>query len=482
MPRVLGFWMFLAALVRVATAAVPEPTVTGPITGPPPLFVASTSFNLAALGYIEEEFFLSGTATSYTSAGPLESNGRWTATAAGTAPYTTRIIVRRPADPARFNGTVLVEWLNVSGGLDAAPDWIFAHTLLMREGYVWVGVSAQRVGIEGGDGGGLGLDLSLKSVNPARYGVLVHPGDGFSYDVFSQVAAALRSTSGIRPLGTLTASRVIAAGESQSAFRLVTYVNAIHPLAEVYDAFLIHSRGDDGAPLGQAPGPSIPAPSPSLVRDDLRVPILIFETETDLLGLDYLSARQRDRRRLRVWEVAGTAHGDTYQLSVGMRDEGPAAADTTHDPPTASPIPGIIECSAPINAGPHHYVLSAAIAQLDRWVRTGKPASHAPRLRVKSKAFVLDRHGNVRGGIRTPQLDVPVATLSGLGQTGAAFCRLFGTTVPFDAATLGSLYRRHAKYVAAVQRATKKAVRAGFVLPLDGMAIVAAAEASAVGE
>jgi hypothetical protein len=302
--------MLLGLSVTERENVLPAPTVTGPITGPGSPFVASTSFALAPLGYVEEEFFLSGTATGYTSAAPLGSDGLWAVTPGGTAAYQTRILVRRPSDSGRFNGTVLVEWLNVSGGLDAAPDWIFAHTHIMREGFVWVGVSAQRVGIEGG--GGLGLNLALKVLNPARYGVLVHPGDTFSYDMYSQVAQALRASEGVRPLGPLTAERVIAIGESQSAFRLTTYVNAIHPLAGVYDGFLVHSRGGGGAPLSQTPEPSVQAPTPTFVREDIDVPVLTFQTETDLLGLGSLAARQRDGRMIRLWEVAGTAHGDAF--------------------------------------------------------------------------------------------------------------------------------------------------------------------------
>src|SRR5262249_2721153 len=151
---------------------------------------------------------------------------------------------------------------------------------LMRKGYAWVGVSAQFVGVEGGSSP-LGLDLSLKAVNPERYGSLSHPGDSFSYDMFSQAAEAIRHTSGSPLLGTLRPRRVIAIGESQSAARLVTYVNAVHPLARVYDGFLIHSRGGGGAPLSQPPQAAVGTPSPSLVRDDLDEPVLIFETETD---------------------------------------------------------------------------------------------------------------------------------------------------------------------------------------------------------
>src|SRR5262249_45170901 len=157
----LGVLLF-AGFARTRALAAP-PTITGPIAGPP--FIPSTSFDLTAEGYVEEEFFVEGTATAYTSAGVLGSDGRWPATPAATAPYKTRIVVRRPANPRRFNGTVVVEWLNVSGGLDAAPDWIFAHTMLMRDGYTWVGVSAQFVGIEGGTNP-LGLNLSLKALNP----------------------------------------------------------------------------------------------------------------------------------------------------------------------------------------------------------------------------------------------------------------------------------------------------------------------------
>ena len=64
------------------------------------------------------------------------------------AQYTTRAVVMRPIDPHRFNGTVVVEWLNVSGGADAGPDWILAHNELIREGFAWVGVSAQKVGVD----------------------------------------------------------------------------------------------------------------------------------------------------------------------------------------------------------------------------------------------------------------------------------------------------------------------------------------------
>jgi alpha/beta hydrolase family protein len=118
-------------------------------------------------------------------------------------------VVRRPLDTGRFNGTVAVEWLNVSAGTDAEPDWACTHRHLIREGFAWVGVSVQKAGI---DGGGIADGPHLKSVDHGRYKLLSHPGDAFSYDIFSQVGRVLRDSRGRRPLGSLSPARLIAMG------------------------------------------------------------------------------------------------------------------------------------------------------------------------------------------------------------------------------------------------------------------------------
>ena len=140
---VLGLALLTPAAPPVhAAAAVPTPTIVGPITSPGSAFIAGTTFDLTPLDYVEEEFFVSGTASAFTSAAPLGSDGRWTATPGETAAYTTRVLVHRPASRRRFNGTVIVEWLNVSGGVDAAPDWII-HPQLPHAGGLRLG---RRVG------------------------------------------------------------------------------------------------------------------------------------------------------------------------------------------------------------------------------------------------------------------------------------------------------------------------------------------------
>jgi len=466
-----------------ASAQVPRPTIEGPITGGRGTpFVAATSFDLSEVGYVQEEYFISGTARAFTNVGPLGADGKWTVTPGATAPYKTRILVHRPAKRTRFRGTVIVEWLNVSFGLDAAPDWISAHTQMIREGIAWVGVSAQFIGVEGGMSILGNPSIPLKTVDPVRYGSLVHPGDSFSYDIFSQAGEAIRQPSGPNPLADLHLKTVIATGESQSAFRMVTYIDAIHPVARVYDGFLVHSRASTGVPLSEAPQPVIPVPSPTVIRSDLDVPVLTFQTETDLLFLQSLAARQDDTDRLRLWEVAGTAHADTYLIVTGMSDLG-KSPDAANLVLTSSPL-GVFICPRPINSGPQHFVLNAAIHWLTRWVRRGTLPPSAPRLDVDPgppAQFVLDGHGNVTGGIRTPELDVPIATLSGSGQSGPLACLLFGTTAPFDASTLATLYPTHGAYTSAFNRAARRAVRAGFVMKSDARLMERAAARSAVG-
>jgi hypothetical protein len=481
-----ALWTFIIVIIAavvgsgtVEAAQVANPSVEGPVfggAGAPA--VASTTFDLGEVGYMQEEYFIAGTATAYTSAGPLGSDGVWAATPASTAPYKTRILVYRPSNAKKFNGTVVVEWLNVSAGLDSAPDWLNAHTALTREGFAWVGVSAQYAGVEGGAAIPGLPSAGLKEIDPDRYGSLAHPRDSFAYDIFSQVGQAIRAPDGANPLSGLKVKRLLAAGESQSAFFLVTYINAVHPLAGVYDGFLVHSRGGGSAPLSLPPLPTIATPRPARIRGDLRTPVLTFQTESDMTILAYYPDRQPDSEYFRLWEVAGTAHADAYTLVVAGTDRGDAAA-TSGLIVTASPL-GLFECGTPVNSGPQHFVLKAAFVALDRWVRRGTPPPSTPRLEMTAgppAAIVRDEYGNAKGGIRTPAVDVPIATLSGEGQTGAVFCILFGTTTPFDGSTLAALYPSQRAYLAAFKKATKRAVRAGHILKADAKLMKAAAVA-----
>jgi len=469
-----------------ASAAGPVPQVEGPVTGGNgDIVVQTTGFDLADVGYEASEWFVSGTASSFTSSAPLTEDGEWEVTEGDTAPYRTRIVVYRPVDPERFNGTVVVEWLNVTAGLDAGPTWSMTHTELIRRGYAWVGVSAQVAGVEGG-GASIAASQALKLADPVRYGSLTIASDSFSYDIYSQVGRLLRGRAPVDVL-ELRPRVLLATGASQSAFRLTTYIDAVHPLHRVYDGYFVHSRGGGGAPLAQAPQARIEAPSPTLIRRDVDAPVMVFTAEGDLFGLDAVVAAQRDSRGYRDWQAAGTAHYDTYGLGIAQTDTGDGAADVAlFDSMLAPPqqlFGGLFTCGSPINAGPHHYVASAAIAATNRWVVDGVAPPRAPRIEVDAAGTdaVRDEHGIAVGGIRTPQVDAPVAALSGVGQTGSTFCSLFGTTRPFDAPTLASEYATNRAFVQQWTAATRRAVKAGFMLPADAEHVIAAGRQSTIG-
>jgi hypothetical protein len=442
------------------------PTITGPITGPGSIALGIASYPLAPLGYSESEYFFSGSAASYTNTSPLGSDGRWSVKPASKAKYKSRLVVVRPKNPAAFSGTVVVEWLNVSGGADGSPDWSFGHDEMIRSGDAYIGVSAQSVGVE-----------ALIAENPDRYGSLVHPGDSYSYDMFSQAGMAVRTdTSTI--LRGLHPTTVIAAGESQSAFRLSTYVDAMAPVVNVFDSYLINSRTAGSAALSQTPQADIP--TPAVVRTDLRVPVLTFLTETDVVGpLDYFPATQPNTNYFSLWEVAGTSHADTYLVTQAINDNTSWASDfdqfaSMTSPPSSVSIPPTftLSCTVPFNAGEQHYVFQTALHDLVAWTRTGVPPRQMPRLAVNTSttppSYRLDKYGNVKGGIRTPAVDTPIATLSGLPPANASsFCILFGQTAPFTPAQISALYPSHADFVRAWGRSVRADLQAGYLLPQD---------------
>ena len=418
--------------------------------------------DLVAAGYAESEWLIAGDADSYRAVS-TPADGRWEVTEAGTSPFATRIVVRRPVVPAAFSGTAVVEWLNVSSGEDASPDWTYLSEEIVRAGHLYVAVSAQHVGVEGGEATVTTAgpqSRGLKGRKSPRYQALHHPGDAYCYGIYTEVLQAVRS--GQAPFDGLVVDRVIAVGESQSAYALTTYVNAIQPRTRAADAFLVHSRGGAPLPLGER-GKAIELnqvryAEPVLLREDLGVPVLVVETETDLLSprINYLPARQDDSAFLRVWEVAGTAHADRFQ--VGEFEK-------------------FLGCPDPINTGQQVYVLRAGLRALVAWLVDGVAAPTADRLELKGPdAFVTDALGNACGGVRTPVVDAAVSCLSGLAAPEASLiCSLFGRTLPVAPEVLAARYADVDAYLASYAAATDAAIAAGFVCAEDRDAVLAEA-------
>jgi hypothetical protein len=432
---------------------VPNPTVVGPIAANAQPGDASHDYtfltpaeDLSEHGYVQEEFFQEGVANSYNTT--TDPPGQ-TATVASTGhKYRTRIVVRRPASPRRFNGTVLLEWQNVTAGYDIDAHWGPSWQHFVREGYAWVGVSAQRVGVHGASAApGAAPDApppvnnGLIAWSPTRYGTLdVTDGgtvtdDSLCYDIFSQAARAIRSPSGVNPLGRLRPRLILAVGASQSAGRLSTYYNAIHPLHNAVDGYYLLVGGAG-------------------LRTDLTVKVFQYLSETDL-GRGP-SRRMPDSDHFRSWEVAGSAHSsyysDVYRSPLVKRDFGTDPWPAECDQPPYSRVRG-------------YHVINAQYDLLVRWIQNGEAPPAAPKLEFTTDempVILRDARGIAVGGIRLPEIDAPTALNSG-ANTGATFCTLYGTYQPFDAATLNQLYPSHSAYVRAVRTSAVRNLDAGYI-------------------
>jgi hypothetical protein len=423
-------------------------------------------------GYVEEEWFLSGSALAYTKANEWRADGLWEIADGEREPFAVRMLVRRPARSSAFNGVVVVEWLNVSARAEGAADYAQMADELIRGGYAWVGVGAQAVGVHAPGSG-------LKAWDATRYAPLHHPGDRFSYDIFSQAARVIRED--VRPegpMGGLPAEHMIATGRSQSAFRLVTFVNALHPRERPFDGYLIHSRGAQAAGLrAEAMATDAPdgVPIGARIREDLGVPVFDLFTEGDMVTLGAHQTRQPASDTYRRWEIAGAAHAEVPRWIVEV-------------PPEPSRGPG---CAEPVNAAPHDAFVKAGLVALIRWVTSDVPPRQSPEILLAdapaSDPVRRDPHGNALGGVRIPQVVAPTATLTGRqnsvaagGAGGLNFCFLYGTTMPFDAATLRSLYPNHEAFVDRFVDAVDALERDGYLLAPEAAQARAAARASGI--
>jgi hypothetical protein len=446
--------------------------------------------DLAALGYVEEEYFLSGNATQFALApgATYAPDGRWDVVTREPSAFRTRFLVRRPVDPTRFNGTVVVHWNNVSLGLDFLGRM---SSEIFTAGSAWVGATVQKVAIEGFPT----LEhRGLSGWDAERYGDLSILDDDASFDIFTQIGQAVgpdrlgvRSgeAPGLDPMGGLPVTQLLAVGESQSANRLGTYYNAIQPVSEVYDGFLVIIYSGGGTRVeAKGPGPSleaIPAEFRDLInvlpfgwnqiRSDLDVPLIVLNSETEATW--YRPVRQPDTATLRLWEVAGAAH---QSGGAGRETDDIWARDLGENLGMLEPLEG----SA--NTLTFEPVTNAALRHLTAWVAEGIVPPPQERLSFtgESAEIARDDYGNALGGIRLPDFAVPTASYRGAPRGDEP--DLAGSMEPFSTETLLALYPDHATYVQKYDRAVAEAIGKGFLLDEDAELLRAKAANASVPE
>jgi hypothetical protein len=477
---VLGL-LFVSAKAEAQTpgGGTPVATAVGPIPVTADSYPQMTVkriqqvVDLDGAGYVEEEFFVSGSGNAYDWAqdGSLS-------VLVSSLPYTTRIMVRRPVNASRFSGKVVVELINNSRTYDWPMAWSVLFPHILESGHAYVGISIRPRGID-----------SMKKFNPARYEALSFgapqqpcPGgaaadrrEDVHWDIISQVGALLKTPRASGPLAGFNVQRMYMTADDGD---VATYVNAIHAHAKmadgrsIYDGYLHKGNAYPVRINACAPAPA--ANDPRRKDRGANVPVVRVLTEGDVLTSFNMRRDDSDAAGdlYRLYEVAGSSHMDaSYYRHL------PVVEDQTKmgQPAFISAWPLAYKCDIdiPITDAPlYRYAMNAALENVDRWAREGRPAPRAERVAVRNggtpqAAFIFDEFGNALGGVRSPYLDVPAATYHAK-TPGQNVCGNLLNIEPFDWARLEKLYGSHQAYVAKVGQAVDKLVQQGWLTRADG--------------
>lgn len=494
--------------ISLSTCSISEPVTVSIPSTTGPLEVTDVSYpfgsaattavpqDLSRFGYVEEEFLVTGKANVY----DFDSAGK-VIVKTSDAPYTTRILVRRPADTGKFSGTVIVELLNPSMMYDWDPQWMFSRDYFIERGDIWVGVTVKPVAAN-----------ALKKFDPERYADIswanpipltqtcpqsALPSDatpetefGLAWDIISQAGALVRTAGKQNPLKDFNVEYVYVTGYSQTGAYLLTYINFIAPLESamlenrkpVYDGYLIGDGDLYAPPLNQC-SQEFPAGTSPLIIRPRKEPVISVATE-GLLSRT-IAARRPDNDeaedRYRRYEVPASSHGNILVLEFAPR---PGETERIGIPAAAP------NCIGPDKYGitdfPFQYLMNGAFASLDAWARSNIAPPKAQVIETESGGNGTDirvkrnDHGNAVGGLRTPYLDIPVATYyvtsEPADEKSANFCSTQGYKVPFENEKILALYPTRDSYLGKVNGMADSMVKERFLTQRDGEKIKAEAE------
>jgi len=305
----------------------------------------------------------------------------------------------------------------------------------MREGHVFVGVSAQVIGAN-----------RLVEIDPERYAEINLTNEFAADAVFSQAAMAVRTQSKVLGGECQKIKAIIAMGQSQSGMRIAMYANATQPNDQIYDGFFNHTGMETNADIG--------------------VPVFNIFSMTEGNGT------QPEGPNFTKWVVAGATHNDRFIMERGME----SAVDVGMD------VQSTNQCVYPTNDFPAWRVYNAALDSLIKWVLGGeKPFFGEPLegnggmlARFTGGGYELDDNGNVLGGVRSPDIEVPIARHATSNSAvnpndfiAGMACGLAGTAEPFTEEKLLELYPTHDDYIEKYIEAADKALEQGIWLKED---------------
>ncbi len=485
------------------------PTVAGPIPVTPtshPFLGAGEA--MEKVGYVEEEYFLSGRANVYGWVGAT----RAIKVVAGPGKYVTRILVRRPKDPGRFSGNIELTILNASLGVDLGGPTDFGR--MVKQGDVWIGITTKAL-----------TAASLKKFDPVRYAPLdwsnpappakrcAKPStinsymlppdldvsklppdsspateDGLVWDMIGQLGLLLKSDQRQQILpGFKGKVWVYVDGVSQSGAYMHTWTAAGfhdryraadgHP---VFDGYL-EIVGPSGIRINQCAADVLPRDPRNKFLPPPAAPYISLSSEAEIWMSQY--TRQPDsvtpKGGIVVYEVAGGSHGGGEV--PGLPRDSLTMASQKDLAKAGLDMSSMMAAMGSAKFTPNDFVWQpiarGAYHNLQLWVRKGVVPPHAPGIEVDAAGQVKrDQNGNALGGLRAPNLVAPVATHVGSTGTGT----LVGPKTPFPAEKLKALYPDHATYVAKVSAAADAALAGRWISAEDAAAYKKAAEAAPI--
>lgn len=456
-----------------------------------PFISANFHCDLVSRGYVEDEYFMTGTANVYDEGERFSPKVIFE-----DAPYTTRVLVRRPVDPAKFSGNVVVEILNATAMMDIDRMWIDSWKYYTRNGDVYVGISSKGHVVD-----------AMKAFDPKRYEAInwanptpehpvpekASPFDylpqyelGLFWDMLVDLAKLLRTEDALNPLKGWGKRWVYLTGWSQSGGYINRIVKSFAYLPEntengpLFDGYLSAGSGVGLAPMNSycARQPifsdsssGIPAPSVMGAKE----PYIAINTESENCMTNWLGDFDQPNYKFRTYQIPGSSHDSKYNLVDYYAETLIDDLKRVERPLQFEGVEG-----EPLD-NPYEIVFNAITRNLYAWVREGVPAPHAPKIEVEildqpdpedPYGYYLrnqtDAFGNAIGGIRTPGLDYPVGRYwHSTRNAEGGFQTMFGHVKPFSAEKLTALYGSLAHYRELVTAQTEKMIALGFLLPED---------------
>ena len=449
--------------------------------------------DLAAYGYVEEEYLIKGTANVYnwpnTHLPPVIVNED--------CPYCSRIVVRKPKDPAAFSGVVAFETFNGSYTIDHCnAGWGQTFEEILKSGDAWVGYTKDGNCLE-----------SLRLIDPEKYGEIALPnplpeeerGEAgwdpmleyfqqhglefvFKYDsayerslVFDmvfQMVAMLKSGAEGTPFFGYPVRKAVMIGIND----FNTYIGGFQDLmtlpdgSPVIDGYLMYMSGGGGWVAFNEDMFGFTDPRCSRT---CNVPVIRVETAGDMRDVPphpFWACLWRcpdgDEKghESRWYEIPGLSVTAAFRQDVSC-----FACEEDYVRRGAAPRRDKGKVFAYWNQM-NWLIYSCAYHNLKLWILDGvlPPREDGPLEMTgvyPNMDFVCDENGNHVGGIRHPYVEVPLGRW-----TDDAACELYPPKLR------DRLYRDHADYVEKVRACAEKLVSQRFILPEGVKVLVEQAE------